>query len=313
MSVRFLDTSSFALALKPLWALVALGISLFCVSGCRTTDSHVRAAKSEAVAMEIPAKLKTCGSQMTLDQYRELLALSDISNFDNYLDAGPRTKRIAEVFAAAKDRRGIFASMYVEITQESVGSSSRGAYQDSRLAGALVLGFARRYLGPLHDYLLDKPVLAEWKTYYDLAQDCDASDLRILGSGVNTHLTFDLPHTVDEIKAPASFEGDFIKFGDILIQRKKASTDLLAAQQHVYASDFFDGFFLGKDTDKIFGTGTASNIGFRSIRAEAWFNGRNLMYPERRALTEAAIHAAWLTRQGILALIPGSRDTSGSE
>ena len=284
--------------------LVALFLLLGGAWSCRSTKSQLQ---SEIGAQEVPAKLKRCGSHMTKEQYQELLSLSNISQFNDFREAAPRTKRVAEIFAEAADRHGIFASMYVEITQESVGSSSRGAYENSELAGALVLGFARRYLGPLHDYLLDRPVIAEWKAYYDLTEQCDASDLRILGSGVNTHLTFDLPHTVDEIKAPASFEGDFNKFGEILIEKKKASTDLLAKQQQVYAADFFDGFFLGKGVDRLFGAGAASYVGFRAIRAEAWFNGRNLQNPTLRGATEAAIHSAWVARQQILRVIPHSR------
>jgi hypothetical protein len=283
------------------WILFA---AMCLVPACRGTGSGLSA---DAGSSGMPAKMQRCGSQMTLEQYQELLVLSDISDFTDYVDAENRTKRIAEIFAAAKDRRGIFASMYVAITQESVGSSHRGAYQDSQLAGALVLGFARRYLGPLHDYLSDKSVINEWQTYFTLAEDCAASDLRILGSGVNTHLTFDLPNTVAAIKAPASFEEDFKKFGDILIQKKQASTDLLAQQQHVYAADFFDGFFLGKGIDQLFGKGAAADVGFRAIRAEAWFNGRNLQDPQLRSATDHAIHAAWLARQGILRLVPASQ------
>ncbi len=286
------------------FSLLCLGaLALFSLNACRSTQSQLQSE----IGREVPAKLRTCGSQMTPAQYQELLKLSDISDFYDYRDAAPRTKRVAEVFAEAKDRHGIFASMYVEITQESVGSSSRGAYQDSRLAGELVLVFARRYLGPLHDYLLDRPVIKEWQAYYDLTEDCQASDLRILGSGVNTHLTFDLPHTVDEIKAPASFEADFNKFGEILIQKKKASTDLLASQQNVYAADFFDGFFLGKGVDRLFGAGSAAYVGFRAIRAEAWHNGRTLQNPALRGIAEASIHSAWLARQQILKLVPASK------
>jgi hypothetical protein len=277
---------------------------VFIFTGCRSTGSRLDAA---AASQQMPQKMHSCGSQLSAAQYRELLTLSDITGFDDFLDAAPRTKRIAEIFAAAKDRRGIFASMYVEITQESVGSSHRGEYQDSQMAGALVLGFARRYLGPLHDYLLDKPVINEWQTYFTLAEDCSASDLRVLGTGVNTHLTFDLPHTVAAIKAPASFEADFTKFGDILIEKKQASTDLLLSEQQVYAADFFDGFFLGKGVDQIFGKGAASYFGFRAIRAEAWFNGRSLQNPSLSGAIESGIHAAWLSRQGILRLIHKSK------
>ena len=289
--------------MKRLSQLCLGALTLFLLTYCRSGQSELRSE----IGPQVPAKLKICGSLMTPAQYQELLKLSDISDFHDYHDAAPRTKRVAEVFAEAKDRHGIFASMYVAITQESTASSSRGAYEDSRLAGELVLGFARRYLGPLHDYLLGRPVIKEWQAYYDLARDCNSSDLRILGSGVNTHLTFDLPHTLAEIKAPSSFERDFTQFGEILIQKKKDSTDLLADQQHVYAADFFDGFFLGKAIERIFGPGSASHIAFRAIRAEAWHNGRMLQNPALRSLAEGSIQSAWLARQKILQFVPGSK------
>jgi hypothetical protein len=287
--------------------VVLLGLVAVLSSSCRSFSTLSESDSLESLSPAIQQKLKSCGSQMTIKQYNELLELSDISNFTDYRDAARRSKEVAEIFSKAKDRRGIFASMYVEITQESVASSSRGAYKDSEMAGALVLGFARRYLGPLHDYLLNKPVIAEWQAYYQLAEDCKASDLRILGSGVNTHLTFDLPNTVDEIQAPGSFEADFLKFGEILIEKKKQSTDLLQAQQNVYAADFFDGFFLGKGVDKIFGAGSASYVGFRAIRAEAWANGQTLQKPLVRKVAQGAIHAAWVARQQILRLVPQSQ------
>ena len=71
--------------------------------------------------------------------------------------------------------------------------------------------------------------------------------------------------------------------------------------------DFFDGFFLGKAIERIFGPGSASHIAFRAIRAEAWHNGRMLQNPALRSLAEGSIQSAWLARQKILQFVPGSK------
>ena len=123
---------------------------------------------------------------------------------------------------------------------------------------------------------------------------------------MNNHMTMDLPYALSEIGAPKSFEVDFMKFGNILILKKRESTNLLATQQNVYAAAFFDLFFLGKAIDGHFPKGTAATWGFQLIRAEAWSNGMSL---QTRWLKQAAwlgIRSAWGARQGLLALMPQS-------
>jgi Family of unknown function (DUF5995) len=256
--------------------------------------------------------LGSCGAKTSQKQYQELLSLSDIKTFNNYKEAEYRSYRIAELFAEAKDRRGIFASMYVEITKESVGSSARGEYQNSQKATELVKRFADRYFEPLHAYLLSGAKIpqsstkidSKWQEYYRLAEDCNASDLRILGTGVNNHMTYDLPLSVYEIGASPNFKDDFMKFGSILIQKKRQSTNLLISQQNTYAAEFFDLFVFGKAVDVLFPKGTAATWGFQLIRAEAWFNGMNLY--QNFAFTNGSIHAAWTARQALLATMPKS-------
>jgi hypothetical protein len=273
-----------------------------------------------------PAFLSQCGSQMTQDQYAELLKVSDLDTFKDYREAAPRSQRAAEIFAQAKDRRGIFASMYVEITHESVGSSYRKEYQDSVKASELVKRFADRYFGPLHNYLLNGsfefndpskqkyPVVSEWTEYYKLSETCGASDLRILGTGVNCHMTYDLPMALMEIDAPLTFKNDFMKFGDILIQKKRQSTNLLISQQNVYAASFFDLFLFGEIVDQFMPVGTAATWGFQLIRAEAWSNGIGLQNKLTRKAKELGIRDAWNNRQAVLALMPHSdKSMKGTE
>jgi hypothetical protein len=266
--------------------------------------------------------LEKCGSKMTKNQYRELLSLTDTNTFLDYREAAPRAECIAKIFAQAGpepsagkgDRRGIFASMYVEITKESVGSNVRGEYTYGELSQKLVKRFAERYFEPLHDHLIAKKAIDQWQEYYDLANKCDTSDLRILGTGVNTHMSYDLAHSLKEIKAHKDFEEDFMKFGDILIQKKRVSTNLLQSQQNVYAASFFDLFLPGKIIDSILETGTAATLGFQLIRAEAWKFGQDLQVKEKERFTSNAMAEAWQNRQFILSLMPHSHsEMKGTE
>ena len=206
--------------------------------------------------------------------------------------------------------------MYVAITQEAVDSTNRGEYKFTIKAGELVKRFAERYFDPLHNYLLNGaikgtekrfPVVPEWERYYRLASDCRASDLNILGTGVNNHMTMDLPFALQEIGAEDSFENDFMKFGNILIRKKRASTDLLELQQNVFAASFFDLFIFGKIIDDFFPKGTGATLGFQFVRKVAWESSRGLRGNRiQNLLAKRAIQFEWNNRQRILALMPHS-------
>lgn len=248
--------------------------------------------------------LKNCDSELSLDQYEELLDLSDTSSFADYTEAPYRTRRIAEIFAEAGDRRGIFASMYVAITDESYRSTSEGVYQNKELAEQLVYVFARRYLGPLHAYLKGQPTEPKWLRYFELAANCRTSPLYVLGTGVNTHLTYDLPHTLKSIGAGLDFEADFMKFGEVLIDKTKESTDLLQSQQGVDASGFFDGFIFGRTVDSFLGERTSAHFIFQRVRSDAW-NDFEIMFKNPGSLKgERSVESRWFRRQQVLRFMP---------
>lgn len=245
----------------------------------------------------------SCSSTLSSEAYRDLLELSDPQGLESIQDVRETIKTIAEVFADASDRRGIFSAMYLEITDAAVLAINAGEFNDVQLASKLTIRFLQRYLEALQANLLKEPFEQEnavWQSYYALADDCSVSNLRVLAVAVNAHLSFDLPYAVSEVSAPDSFREDFIKFGDILIERKKASTDRLWDFYRIDAVDFFDGFFLGKAFDQVFGEGAASLLGFQVIRLEAWAQSRNLQNPVLRPLAAAAIKGAWASRELVL-------------
>jgi len=245
-----------------------------------------------------------CGGSLTEEQYQELLDLSDITTFGTYQDAPFRTRRIADVFAEAGDRRGIFASMYVTITDESTRSTLAGEYENQELAEQLVYVFAKRYLDPLHKYLLGVETEAKWGRYFDLAMDCGNSNLYVLGTGVNTHLTYDLPLTLLEIGATDGFEDDFMYFGELLVEKTEESTDLLFEQQGVDASDFFNGFFVGDGIDSIAGEQTTARFIFQYVRGGAWKDFTLLRDYRRGSWIARSLDRRWWARQQLLRLLP---------
>ena len=244
-----------------------------------------------------------CDGTLSDEHYAELLELSDISDFDSYTDAPRRTRRIAEVFAEAGDRRGIFASMYVTITDESFRSTQVGLYENQKLAEQLVYVFAKRYLGPLHSYLRGKPTEPKWAEYFRVAQICGSSDLYTLGTGVNTHLTFDLPLTLQEIGADVEFEEDFMKFGDILVKKTEQSTNLLFGQQGVEAFGFFNGFAIGTAVDSVLGEQFTARLIFQQVRGNAWTDFVRIIKHGDSVRGRSYEHR-WFRRQQLLKLLP---------
>ena len=261
--------------------------------------SFLQPCASNAVDMRDPRQ--HCGGYLSEDQYQELLELSDLSTFTVFTEAPARTRRIAEVFAEAGDRRGIFASMYVMITEESVNSTLRGEYEHPHWSALLVYQFASRYMGPLHQYLLgnNDQVDPKWMAYYDLADDCDSDPIRTLGTGVNTHLTYDLPLTNLEIGAGLEFEEDFMKFGDLLVLITKPSTDLLYEQQGVDAWPLFNAYFVGSFVDGMFGQLTMARLVFQHVRGTAW-EDFTYIYNFPESFMADSLNRRWLKRQQIL-------------
>ena len=248
-----------------------------------------------------------CNGSLTIEQYDELLELSDISTFVSYLEAPFRTRRVAEIFADAGDRRGIFSSMYVTITDESTRSTREGEYENQHLAEELVFGFAKRYLGPLHDHLtgVDRNAQeAKWVIYYELTAQCRNSPLYVLGTGVNTHLTYDLPWTLIEINATDSFEVDFTYFGELLVEKTLESSVLTNAQQGFDPYPFFNGFFVGQLIDTIFGYQTTARFIFQFVRSRAFTDFQRLRDNPKGSWWYGSADRRWWFRQGILQYLP---------
>jgi len=124
----------------------------------------------------------------------------------------------------------------------------------------------------------------------------------VLGTGINTHLTHDLPLTLREIGADDHFEDDFIKFGDVLVKQTEKSADLLESQQGVDAHAFFNGFALGPILDKAAGEQFTARMIFQEVRANAWLDFERLQ--SHTLWLRRSSEDRWNRQQQMLKLLP---------
>jgi hypothetical protein len=301
------------------FCIAAISLASGCGESAGSLPANVNSAQTHKARQEF---LNQCGSNLTQAQYERLLALTDVTTFQNYEEAADRASAIAEIFAEAGDRRGVFSSMYVEITKESVRTAGLNAgadsYENPELAQALVKRFADLYFEPLHNWLLlgqvgvdaaSVSVDQKWETYYELAADCAVSQLQLLGTGVNNHMTYDLPYALRDIGAPDSFKADFFKFGEILIRKEEASTNLLQRHHGINAVPFFNLYLDDDNTPPTIGPlkFDPSKFGFRYVRLWSWTNSRGLLNTSggvSKYMAQRAIDDQWLVRQKILEAVP---------
>lgn len=246
-----------------------------------------------------------CGEVLDINDVRNLLTLSDRSTVTDAIDVRNRVAAIADIFAARKDWRGTFTTVYAPITQRGIEGLRDGTYRYDVWAEDLLIEFAGRYFENLHAHLLNQDTSKEWGRYYDLSMDCSASPLRVAASGVNVHLFIDLPYSLETIESQPEHKADFERYGYELVE---VTPELIEDLKYIYnvdGTDFFSGFFLGDWVDGVFGENTMTTFSFQRVRSKAWTNGQWLQGWEAW-IAEGEMSASWSGADQILAALDAS-------
>jgi len=221
--------------------------------------------------------------------------------------ANPRTLRSPEELAArlgqlesrlSGDGRVTFVAAYRVITRAGLDALASGALKDVPTSRALMTAFGRRYLAALEASLTGAPVPPAWKSHVALAAGKPPS-LRALTAAMDAHLTVDLAEALAEVRAPAGYREDFLRFGEAL----SAATPALvqALRRHgVEADGLLGGGPVGDVVDGFAGDGAASRLGFQVVRTEAWTSGQALGNPALRPLIRRGLQLALNNREWLL-------------
>lgn len=163
---------------------------------------------------------------------------------------------------------------------------------------ALMTAFGRRYLVALEASLKGEEIPPAWRSHMQVAAGKPPS-LRALTAAMDAHLTVDLAEALAEIRAPASYRADFLRFGEALADATPAL--VRALRRHgVEAEAFLGGGPVGDAVDGFAGEGAASRLGFQVVRTEAWTSGQALGNPAFRPLIRHGLNVALAHREWLL-------------
>ena len=227
---------------------------------------------------------------------RELLSLANPRTLRSPEDLHQRLVQLEQRLAG--DGRVTFVSAYRVITRAGLDALSGGKLKDLPTSRALMTAFGRRYLVALEASLRGDPVPPAWRSHVDVAAGKPPS-LRALTAAMDAHLTVDLAEALAEIRAPASYRGDFLRFGEALADATPGLAQALR-RHGVEAEALLGGGPVGDAVDAFAGDGAAGRLGFQVIRTEAWTTGQALGNPALRPLIRHGLQVALAHREWLL-------------
>ncbi|MBK9327781.1 MAG: hypothetical protein IPM95_00410 [Sphingobacteriales bacterium] len=236
------------------------------------------------------------------EDYLALLELSDTAKIYTITELKHSMNGMVVIFNKYKDRAGSFPTLYNVITNVAYNSliNSTSPYADD--GKAFMNEFAKHYVRNLHSYLLGEAIEPAWQNYYQRVADNQNSILHLAMSGINAHITYDIPFVLLDIQAKDEFKLEFKEYTDFIAGAYPEAAAEMRLQYDVKnADEAFKIFGIGDFIDGIFGAGFTTHAVVDILRTESWQRGMDLMHEKR---TVQQMHAICLQsfkeREGIL-------------
>ena len=132
--------------------------------------------------------------------------------------------------AAAEDRAGYFAAMYLAVTRLVRERIDTGGFEDGERMGRFVATFAARYLVAEEAWRSGEVTSDSWRIAFETTTQWRPVILQHLLLGMNAHINLDLGVTVAElgdVEALAALRADFDAINDVLATLVDGSQDAL--------------------------------------------------------------------------------------
>lgn len=197
---------------------------------------------------------------------------------------------------AALDRRGLFFTMYARCVHRIADEMARGTFAEPAAVARVVEGLGTRALAGL-----EEPKGA-WAKATTLATS-DASDARVLGAGMNAHLTVDLPLSIVDARVGPRFSDDLQKLGRALVDETERIRSAPQGGDEERLVATYDALPLVPMIERAFGTTAVRDTAYSIVLNEATAQARLLgLVPAARPLLDLAaghrerVMDVWLRR-----------------
>lgn len=272
--------------------LMLISVVLLCTC-CKKSDDSI----------ELPVYyLSKQTTIYTEADYQRLLLLTDTQNIQNIAQLQVNMNALTEILQQYKDRLGAFPTVYNEVTKEAFIFLSAYESPEKEMGQQFMLVFAKRYIRNMHAYLLGLPLEKVWQNYFHRSAFTRNTILHLAMSGINAHITYDIPYVLNEINAISGFEDDYKLYTDFIASTYPICAEKLKDIYQVkYAEDAFQLYDLGEEIDDIYGDGFTTNAIIGFLRDESWQNGfQVILHHQDLILMDRKIYNLFLEREAFI-------------
>lgn len=224
--------------------------------------------------------IKIVGSGTTFYNDADYLALvdfTDTSKIPTILELKTSMNGIAEIVLKYKDRAGAFPVLYNVVTNVAYETLSNMNTEYAAMGKAFMNEFGKHFLRNFHSYLLGETIEPVWQNYFQRVANNSNSILHLGMSGINAHITYDIPFVLDDINAEDGFLDDFTVYTDFIASTYPQVAEELNKHYNIQMADeVFKLFFIGDILDAANGQGFTTHLVIDILRTQSWNRGLNL-------------------------------------
>ena len=249
-------------------------LSFFFVLSCQ---------KQEPLLSETHIKVFGAGTTYyNNEDFLRLVELTDTSKIYSITEFKYAMNNIAPILIKYKDRAGAFPVLYNVVTNVAYETLNNMHTEYAEMGKAFMNEFGKHYIRNFHSYLLGQPIEPVWLNYFQRAADNKNSILHLGMSGINAHITYDIPFVLDDINAVEDFYADFTVYTDFIASTYPLVSVELEKHYGVQkANEAFKLFQLGDWIDGMNGTGFTTFMVIDMLRSQSWQRGMDLQQTKK--------------------------------
>lgn len=211
------------------------------------------------------------------EDYLKLVELTDTSRIYTITEFKYSMNSIAQIVLKYKDRAGAFPVLYNVVTNVAYETLNNMHTPYAYMGKNFMNEFGKHYLRNFHSYLLGDSIEPAWRNYYFRVAQNKNSILHLAMSGINAHITYDIPFVLDNINSVDSFYTDFKIYTDFIASTYAQVGAEMKLEYGVQDADnAFQLFAVGSIIDGINGSGYTTHLVIDMLRSQSWQRGMDL-------------------------------------